>query len=281
MGQEKDKPEFLGPRAGSRVLDILVAVAQTNAPQSLRQLTDHLDLPRASLHRLLRSLQASGFLIQKPGGYALGPKSYTLGHLINRSAPASEFPDCARLVLEWLAGETNETVILGMLSEQRTEIVYADVILADSPLRYAVPSGDRRPLYSSATGKSVLAFMPPEEQERYIAETRFEPITPYTTRKDQIGDMLATVRRTAVIHDKDGHFVGAGAIASPIFDRKGAVFASIVVAGPNERLEENPVPVEDLVREAGESISRILRYDGDYPPPWPGGANGVSVPRRP
>lgn len=266
MVRKKEESGLAGPRAGSRVLDILLTIAQTPQPQSLRQLTESLNLPRASLHRLLRTLESGGFLIQKSDGYALGPKSYRLAQLINRRAPSSDFPDCARPVLEWLASETNETVILGVLSERRKEIVYADVIVADSPLRYAVPTGDRRPLYSSATGKSVLAFMPPEELEHYLAETEFEAITPYTTRKEQIRAILAELRRKGVIHDRDGHFVGAGAIASPIFNRKGAVFASVVVAGPNQRLDDNPVSVPDLVRDAGESISRILGYEGDYPP---------------
>jgi DNA-binding IclR family transcriptional regulator len=139
-----------------------------------------MNLPRASVHRLLRALEASGFLFERADGFVLGAESYRLSRLIGRSAPAIEFPQAARPVLEWLAEETNETVILGTLSDLRQEIVYADVIVADSPLQYAVPAGDLRPLYSSATGKAVLAFLPPQEQENYIAQVAFEAITPFT-----------------------------------------------------------------------------------------------------
>lgn len=253
------------------MLDILLAIAQAPAPQSLRELNGKLDLPRASLHRLLRMLEAGGFLVEEADGFALGAQTHRLARLVSGSLPPSpgQFPQCARPVLEWLADETHETVILGALSDRRREIVYSDVIVAESPLQYAVPTGDRRPLYSSATGKAVLAFMPPEEQQRYLEDVEFEAITPFTTRRDQIGALLKEVRERGVIHDRDGHFVGAGAIASPIFDRRGAVFAAIVVAGPNERLDQNPADIRLLVREAGTGISRILGYDDVYPPAWP------------
>jgi DNA-binding IclR family transcriptional regulator len=261
--------ETTGTGAGLRVLEILLAVAQSSRPQALRQLTESLNLPRASVHRLLRTLEASGFLAERADGFVLGPESYRLSRLIGRNSPAVEFPQSARPVLEWLAKETDETVILGTLSDNRQEIVYADVIVAESPLQYAVPAGDHRPLYSSATGKAVLAFLPPEEQQRYIDTVVFEAITPFTTRRDQIDAMLERVRKAGVIHDRDGHFVGAGATASPIFDRDGRVFAAVVVAGPNERMDESPVPIAPRVREAGTRISRIMGYEGPYPPRWP------------
>jgi DNA-binding IclR family transcriptional regulator len=265
---EQKNNETGGSQSGLRVLDILLAVAQSSKAQSLRSVTEQLNLPRASVHRLLRTLEAGGFLAEQPEGFVLGPESYRLSRLIGGRAPAVQFPQSARPVIEWLAGEVNETVILGRLSDRRQEIVYADVIVADSPLQYAVPAGDLRPLYSSATGKAVLAFLPPEEQERYIAEVDFEAITPFTTRRDQIDAMLERARKTGVIHDRDGHFVGAGATASPIFDRDGKVFAAVVVAGPNERMDESPIPIATRVREAGSRISRIMGYEGRYPPPW-------------
>lgn len=258
--------EGSGPKASERVLDILLLLAQQSKPQSLRQLTELLSLPRASLHRLLKSLEVAGYLDQSNGEYSLGAQSYHLARLIGEESEHMSFPGCARPTLEWLARESGETVILGMLSEQRREIVYADVIVAESPLQYAVPAGDRRPLYSSATGKCVLAFMSVEETERYIANTDFIAITPQTTRREDIEAILETVRATGVMQDRDGHFVGAGAVASPICRASGEVFAAIVVAGPNERIDSSPVDVADIVHEGGRRISRIMGYEGRYPP---------------
>lgn len=196
----------------------------------------------------------------------MGPATFALAHQIVSNQVGPELPQLARPVLERLASDTGETVILAALSDSRREMVYVDVIIADSPLQYAVPSGDRRPLYSSASGKSVLAFLSDEEQDRYIGEAEFRAVTPFTTRRDNIRSILEQVRQSCVIHDKDGHFVGAGAIASPIFNADGQAFASIGVAAPNERLDRIADRAENLLRSAAAEISGLIGYDGPYPP---------------
>lgn len=264
----KETDERGGATSALRVLEILEALASSDA-RSLRELTDLMQLPRASLHRLLRSLEGAGFLTESGQRYSIGPRSQRLAQLLSAGGQLANLAERARPVLERLAARTGETVILGRLSEERSEIVYVDVIVAESPLQYAVPSGDRRPLYSSATGKAVLAFMPPEEQSSYIAKADFKAITPFTTRREDIGAILAQIRQQGVGQDKDGHFIGASAIASPIFGANGEVFASIVVAGPADRLEQISEKIVELVREAGEAITRMMGYEGPYPPSWP------------
>lgn len=256
-----------------RALEILETLASTDG-RSLRELTDSLRLPRASLHRMLRTLEGTGFLVENGQRYSIGPRGYRLAKSLATAGQPIHLAQRARPILEMLAAETNETVILGRLSEGRSEIVYVDVIVAESPLQYAVPSGDRRPLYSSATGKSVLAFMPPTEQSDYIGKAEFKAITPFTTRRNDLEPILGRIRQHAVVHDKDGHFIGAGAIASPIFDANGEVFASIVVAGPNDRLDLASKKIKDMVREAAQEITRLMGYEGSYPPSWPSPALG-------
>lgn len=254
-----------GPRAGLRSLQILMELARSRSSMSMGEMVLALDLPRASLHRLLRSLDAEGFLLNHAGSYVLGPKSIELARLIEQTSQREEFPACARPVLERLAEKTNETVILGRLSEPRTEIIYADVVVADSPLRYAVLGGDRRPLYSSASGKAVLAFMPEEELSQYIENTKFEALSPFTATKQSLHGFLNQARKTGVVIESGGHHPGAKAIASPVFNDRGKAFAAIAVAGPVERMEAMDVDIPRLVHEAGETISRILGFNDSYP----------------
>lgn len=254
-----------GPKAGLRSLHVLMELARSRSSMSMGEMAQEFDLPRASLHRLLRSLEADGFLLNSAGRYVLGPKSIELARLIEQLNHNEEFPGCARPVLERLAEKTSETVILGRLSEERTEIIYADVVVADSPLRYAVPAGDRRPLYSSASGKAVLSFLSIEEISRYIENTEFTPLTPLTTTKQQLPGFLDKARKTGLVIESGGHHLGAKAIASPVFNDRGKVFAAIAVAGLAERMELIEVDIPHLVHEAGETISRILGFKDPYP----------------
>jgi DNA-binding IclR family transcriptional regulator len=247
-----------GPRAILRVPDVLLALASMRGGGSLAELSVQLAVPKTSLHRLLRTLERGGYLAHATGLYSLGPASFRLADLVSKAAPSLTFPACARPVIEWLAHETHETVMLGVLSEQQTEVRYVDVIDSTAPVRFTVPVGDRRPLFSAASGKALLAFLSPEAQKSYLSQTAFMQFTSHTTRKAELPGLLREIRKTAIAVDRSGRVEGATGIASPVFDRDGDLIASVSVAGPTERMDANREHIESLVREAGERISTVL-----------------------
>jgi uncharacterized protein GlcG (DUF336 family) len=51
-----------------------------------------------------------------------------------------------------------------------------------------------------------------------------------------------------------------------ILDRDGQVFCAASIAGPTDRVAAHRARIEQLILQAGERISRILGYSGDYPP---------------
>lgn len=256
-----------GPRAVLRVPEVLMALAIRGGGASLTELSQQLGLPKTSLHRLLRTLEQGGYLAHQGSVYVLASESFRLAALVGQARRPVEFPACARPVVEWLARETGETVTLNILSEQENEIIYVDVIESDSPLRFTVRIGNRRPLFCVAAGKAMLAFSAEEKQIRYIERTEFLAFTPETTRKEEMPAILREARGRGIAFDRNGIVEGASALASPAFDREGEVFCAIAVAGPTERIETRRARIEPLVREAGERISRILGYGGVYPPP--------------
>lgn len=266
-----------GPRAVLRVPEVLLAVATARAGRSLAQLSAELKVPKTSLHRLLHTLARGGYLSYRSGAYELGPASLHLATVITKGAPADAFPACARSTLEWLATKTHETVLLGVLSEAQTEIIYVDVLDSDASVRFTIPIGDRRPLYSAASGKAVLAFMTRAARNAYLARTKFTRFTPQTTSKSSMPAVLREIQRTGVAFERGGRVAGATGMASPIFDRDGKAFASVSVAGPADRMDANRKSIEPLVRDAGARISRVLGYAASYPE---SAATVVSSPTR-
>ena len=255
-----------GPRAILRVPDVLMAVAGQPDGISLAALALELDLPKTSLHRLLRTLEHGGYLLRREGRYLPGPESFRLASRIAQAAPRADFPACARPIIEALARETGETVMLGVLSDQGGEILYVDVVDSDAPLRFTVRAGNRRPLYSVASGKAVLAFLPAEAQAAYLDQAEFVRFTADTSRRDEMPALLAQGRRDAVVFDQNGIVDGAAAVAAPAFGRAGEIVCAVSVAGPTERVRANRADLERLVLGAGERISRLLGFDGAYPP---------------
>ncbi|HEX7753495.1 MAG TPA: IclR family transcriptional regulator [Novosphingobium sp.] len=256
-----------GPRAILRVPDVLMAVAGQPEGVSLATLAQELDLPKTSLHRLLRTLEHGGYLLRREGRYLPGAESFRLASRIAQAAPRADFPACARPTIEALARETGETVMLGVLSDQGGEIVYVDVVDSDAPLRFTVRTGNRRPLYSVASGKAVLAFLSPEAQAAYLDQAEFVRFTGDTTGRDEMPGLLAKARREAMVFDQNGIVDGAAGIAAPAFGRSGEVVCAVSVAGPTDRIRANLADLESRVRAAAEQISRLLGFDGAYPRP--------------
>jgi DNA-binding IclR family transcriptional regulator len=262
--------DFGGPRAVLRVPDILLALAKCGTA-SLAELCQALDVPKTSLHRLLRTLEGGGYLARSEGRYALGPTAFDLARTIGAAAPSVAFPASARPALEALATATGETVMLGRLADGGDEVVYVDVIDSTAPVRFTVGIGDRRPLYSAASGKAVLAFLPDARRQAYLDRCEFVAFTPLTVRREALPEQLRDAAARAVAIDDGGKVMGAAGIASPVFGADGRVFAAVSAAGPAERMLAARSAVEREVRRAGEQISRIVGYVGPYPPMAPQG----------
>ncbi len=257
-----------GPRAILRVPEVLMAVATADGGRTLADLCRDLGVPKTSLHRLLRVLEHAGYLVNASGTFLPGPESARLAAALQGGPPQPHpsFPACARPVLEWFAGITGETTMIGAFAEQSREIVYLDVVESTAPLRYAPAIGDRRPLHAVPAGKAILAFQPLAYRLDYLDQAEFVQATPQTTDKAELPDVLEQVRHEAVAFDRNGYVRGASALASPIFGRDGRVRHAVSVTGPTDRIAASLDSLRDLTRTAGQRISRILGFSDPYPP---------------
>ena len=254
-----------GPRATLRVPEVLMAVAASEAGIAMGELAQLLDLPRTTLHRMLRSLEHGGYVVRADGLYRPGPESFRLAAVLARSEPSAQFPACARGVLEGLATESGETVMLSVISDRPGESIYLEVIESASPLRFAMRPGNRRPLFSTASGKALLAFQSAPQQQRYLDQADFVAFTRDTTRPGEMPALLARTRASGVVLDRNGIVDGASGVASPVFNRDGEAFCAVSIAGPTERIDARRGVFEQMALDAGQRISRLIGYIGAYP----------------
>lgn len=254
------------PRSILRVPEVLAACARSPEGATMAEISAQIAMPRTSLYRIMRVLEKGEYLQRSGASYIIGPRGQHLGNLIVRNSPGEEFPQCARPVMEWLAEESGESVTLGTIMPDLTTVAFIESIASTAMLRYTVPAGDRRPIFRSASGKAMLAFLSKEAQRNYIAQTDFDAATPFTTRREDMPALLDAAARDGWVHDRNGNVEGASALAGAIFNWKGEAFAAISVAGPTERMDADIVRLRALVSGAAEKISRKLGYHGPLPP---------------
>ena len=252
-------------RAAARVVDILELVVDARDGLALRELSTRLEAPKSSLLPLLRTLTARGYLEQGPlGEYRLGQKALELG----MGSPAQRaLPGIARPTLQELMRRTGETVFLGMLGSDGSAVVFVDKVESEQVIRYTAGVGDRRALHATSSGKAILAFLPPAEQERIL---RALPLKRYTDRTvtslPALRAALEEVRQTGVCINLDELAVGAAGIAAPIFDREGRVTAACAIGGPTARVRPRLRPLAAEVKAAARAISALLGHRPDAPP---------------
>lgn len=244
-----------------RVVQVLLAVAAAPGELGAAALARQLRLPRATVYRLLRTLEDQDLI--RPGS---APETYSLGALLIALGESAreqvELTRVARPVLERLAEETAETVNLAVPFGDQ---VLVSVRVAGIRRRMVtVNLGPTVPLYSSAAGKVLLAYLPLPDLDRYLARTSLMPLTPQTLtdRRVLIGSLQA-VRAAEVAWDHGETEAGLVSVAAPIRDRSGAVVAAVCVSGPDGRFPGDAARTMELrVGAAATEIAAGLGHPG-------------------
>jgi IclR family acetate operon transcriptional repressor len=218
-----------------RSFALLEAIAAAPAPPAVGDLIERLDLPRASVYRLVDWLLSEGLLAREPARKRLviGNRLSELACDILRAAVATA---PRRTLLEALARETGETCHIGTIDGNR--IVYLDrVESAAWPLRLQLTVGSRVPLHATAIGKLFLALSPPRQRRALLAAVELVPLTPATiTDRSRLEQELERVRAQGFAVDDQEFLAGAVAVAVPILNRRGEIRAGLALQAPEARM---------------------------------------------
>jgi len=198
-----------------------------------------LGLPKSSAHHLISTLCGLGLLkVGSDGGHALGLRLIELAGLasVNRSLERE-----ARPFLRALARDLQLISHLGVLDGH--EAVYLARIECDLEIMVKSWVGKRFPLNSSALGKVLLAWLPPEELDEMLALIPFEGRMPNTiTDPDNFRAHLALVRERGWATDDEEQAPDLRCIAAPVRDQTGRVVAAISAVGTVMQIDAASFP---------------------------------------
>src|SRR5579875_2672536 len=163
-----------GIRSVAKALQILEAFDGEHRTLRVTDLARGLGLPKSTVHGLLRT---RGFVRQVEGGraYGPGPALLRLATMVDREVLLVE---AARGPLRELARGTEETAKLGV--RVGLSVVVLEAVESPRVLHTRGDVGVVAPLYCTALGKAVLAFLPEEERERIVGALTLRAYTPRT-----------------------------------------------------------------------------------------------------
>jgi len=226
------------------------------------ELAGQLGLPKGTVHGILRTLQAVGFVEQDTdsGKYQLGA---ALLHIGSSYLDANELRTRALNWADALATMTSESVRIGTLHENQVLIVHHVFRPDDS--RQALEVGSLVPAHATALGKALLAHHTYVLTELGAAA----PLASYTpatvTEVKALAHELGEVRALGWASEVGELFSGIASIAAPIEDRRGVIAGAIGISGPIERLWKGRRARPELVADVMQSARTVSRELGAIP----------------
>jgi DNA-binding IclR family transcriptional regulator len=249
----------------SRALKILKLFSTGRPRLGTTEISQLLGLHKATAQGLVRTLKEEGFLKQDPETkkYQLGLSIYELGVAL---ASGLEINQRAVDPAHQLALET-QFVVRVSIFDKDSAIIILDAYPRSTPFLYP-QFGLRFPLYCTAMGKALLAFLEPDVIRTYCEKTEFTPFTKNTiTQKDQLARELEEIRKTGYSINREEHLQARAAIGAPIFGRDGRITASISIVGePVRILGDDKERFAQKVVGTASQISQALGY---FPRPRP------------
>ena len=214
-------------------------------------------LPWATAVRLIRTLEAEGFLYRLPDSdrYVIG---FGLVRLGRSGDPARLLAATALPSLEHLAEAVGETVSLSVVHRDGR----LEVIEEIGPPRFMRPStfaGSTHPLHATSIGKLILAAY----DEVRLGEFLSGGLPRYTattiTDRGALREELALIRERGWSGAVDELEEGLAAVSAGVRDVDGELVAMVSVSGPSFRFDETArTAALGPLREAAQAVERLI-----------------------
>jgi len=236
-------------------IDVLELLAE-RGELSVSEVARHLGQNRTGSHRFLATLKELGYVEQNRNNkYHLTFKMLEFG--MKRSNRLG-IKTIALPYMKTLSKAFGETINLGV--RDGYNIFHLEKINSKEILRMDSPIGSSAPIYCSALGKTIVAFMDPDELASLLSAVEFKPMGPNCISSvDELKKELEKVKEQGVAVDDEELVSGLRCVAAPVFDQTGAVPYAISVSGPTMRLTKERVgEIQEKLKIICHELSRQL-----------------------
>lgn len=257
-----------------RALGVLELLAHEPSGIGLQALAERMQMPLATMHRLLNELAQHGYVRQAPENqkYRLTTKLISLGY---QSLSSSGIVDLAQPILDRVAQSSKELVRLAIVDGARLTWI-AKAQGAVSGLRYDPDMGQEASLFCTATGHAWLASLEEDEALRIVSNQGFGKLNEHGPNAPR--SISALIKRLREARERgyatvvDSAAVGTSAMAAPIVNpQTGSVVGTVSIVGPSARFGKVRMTelVPELLSAAKElsSACQLVSYfqNGDKP----------------
>lgn len=229
--------------------------------KNLNQLCEELAISRTTVYSSLKNMESLGYVEGEGGIYRPTLKLFSLGMQVQRQSLYNE-----KLLPELYAirDELEHTVHLATFEGNHSVLMYK----LDGPgvVQFLSFVGETKPLHFSGVGKAILAYLPENRFQDYLAGSLDVRTERTLSTREELIQFRADTRRTGYALDDEEGEEGVFCIGVPVFAAGGGIYAGVSISmlktSPTTQMCE--LYVQKMLR-AGERLSRVLGYTGAYP----------------
>jgi len=254
--QDASGEKYMVP-ALERGLRLMQEFGRDNATLGAPELARRLNLPRATVFRMLNTLEAMGFLQRAGNDYRLGLAVLRMGFEYLASL---ELTQLGQPLIERLSRAID--LPCNIVVRDGRSIVYVAKVTPPTPFASAVHVGTRLPAHATVLGHVLLGDLSLPELRALYPESALERHS--TQTPGTVDDLFNTVQAAR----ERGHVISEGffeaaicTVAAPVRDASGRIVAALGTTLSAARLDpkRRPALIAGVCAAAAE-LSQLLNY---------------------
>lgn len=243
----------------ARGLQLLMQFNRDERELSGAELSRRMGLPRASVFRMLFTLEQSGFLERCSDGvsYKLGLSVLRLGFELLASM---ELTEVGRPIIDELRDRSGFSAHL--VVRDARDVVFIAKAAGNNAMFHSIQVGARLPAHATVLGRTLMSDLDMAQLSKLFPETKLQKFTPKTP---------TDVKALKVLIDQDrdrgygvsmgGYETGISTIAAPVFNEQSRVAAAISISVPTQRIDDEVLmPLVNLVKAAADQMTERLSH---------------------
>jgi IclR family KDG regulon transcriptional repressor len=242
---------------GVRIAFSIIELLQTKDKRGVTEIADELNHSKSTVHSHLKTLEDEEVLVHEPDGYRLSLRILDMARHMREQIGNY---DVIEKEVQELAAETGEIAQFGI--EEYGRISYLCKAMGEIAVETASEVGTQQPMYSTSLGKTILAHVSEEQQEKILGSCDFEPQTAQTiTSAEEFHEGLHEIQERGYGIDNQENIDGLRCVAAPVKNDE-AVFGAVSITGPSSRFTDDRVHGElaDQVRRAANVIELNTKF---------------------
>lgn len=263
MTSNQDRNRSEGPIL--RALRLIRLLSEAEVELTVKQTATELGVPDSTAHRLLQVFTQEGFVRKLTGSprYRAGIELERVARLLGSKGGIVEM---SRPFLEELVARSNEASMFVAHLPASDEVSVMAAINSSHPLRYDIQLFQPHSVAWGATGRSILAFLPEEEQRKVHGTAGRSPGTGQLLPQwSDFKHAMDEIRARGYAISRGEKISGAVGMGAPVYGTEDRVIGALCMTIPEMRFDPRAEPLlAEILKKQAESFS--ARFTGNPRP---------------